>query len=284
MTWQLLTAISVLGLSTSILLQRVLIYKDKSDPVAYAVLFQGVVAVLLLIAASIVGFNFNGISDVWLCALASVLLYGVGHILYAKTLQHVEASVFSVLFATHAVWVMVVGVVLLHEQLSFLQILGSILLFGSVGLLIKNVKNIAIDKGTLLGLSTGLVFGGAVSSWSYVGRYADDTLSWAAISFVASSLAALLISPRAVYKMRPFLKPKILFKLGFLGVFYAVGSAAMLFAYKEGEFSVVSPLRQTGIIVTVLLALIFMPVERNRITRKLLASAICFAGVVLLLL
>ena len=58
----------------------------------------------------------------------------------------------------------------------------------------------------------------------------------------------------------------------------------MLFAYKYGTFAVVSPLRQTSIIVTVLLALILLPKERNRIPRKITAAALCMIGVLLIVI
>ena len=58
----------------------------------------------------------------------------------------------------------------------------------------------------------------------------------------------------------------------------------MLFAYQLGTFAIVSPLRQTSIIVTVLLALLLLPAERNRIGRKLLAAALCTLGVALVMI
>lgn len=51
MSWQLLTAISVLSLSVSVILQRTLIHRDKTDPFAYAVVFQGIVGILLMVVA-----------------------------------------------------------------------------------------------------------------------------------------------------------------------------------------------------------------------------------------
>jgi uncharacterized membrane protein len=84
--------------------------------------------------------------------------------------------------------------------------------------------------------------------------------------------------------MKPLLKPKVLATLMLLAVFYGIGSLAMLFAYKEGSFAIISPLRQTSIIVTVLLALAFLPQERNRIRRKILAALICAVGVVLIVI
>lgn len=283
MSWQLLTAISVLALSISVILQRVLLSKDKIDLYAYAVVFQGIVGIMLMAVALCVGFKLPNIENLWLPALISVIAFGTGHIAYAKTLQVVEASVFSVLFATQAVWIMLFGIVLFHESLEPLQILGAILIFCSVGFLVKNIRSLKLDRGTLLGLLTGLLFSVAVTSWSYVGRF-TDTLSWAAISFVGTSIVALAIMPRSIHKIRSLLTSNIVPKLLLLGGFYAIGSVAMLFAYKEGTFSVVTPLRQTSIIVTVLLALILLQNECNRIVAKIASAVVCFIGVVLIVI
>lgn len=84
--------------------------------------------------------------------------------------------------------------------------------------------------------------------------------------------------------MQLLLKPAVLIKLFALGIFYGIGSLTMLLAYKYGTFAIVSPLRQTSIIVTVLLALSLLPKERNRVRRKILAAMICMVGVILILL
>jgi drug/metabolite transporter (DMT)-like permease len=283
MSWQIFTAISVLGLSLSIILQRVLIHKDKLDPVAYAVFFQAVVGVILCAFALTAGFNFSNMDTHLLPAVASLFLFGAGHIVYAKTLQKVEASVFSVYFATHAIWVMALGILLLGESLTSMQIVGSVVLFASILLVVKDLRHFRPGTGTLLGLATGLLFGLAIACWSYVGRD-TDTLSWSAISFLGSSLAALLFSPKVVLHMKPMFAVGTLMRLVLLGVFYAVGSVAMLYAYKTGTFSLVSPLRQTGIIVTAVLALLLLPSERIEIPRKITAALVCTLGVVLLVL
>ncbi|MDB5166591.1 MAG: rane protein of unknown function [Candidatus Saccharibacteria bacterium] len=281
MSWQLYTAISVLGLSISIILQRVLIHKDKLDPFAYAVFFQGIVACIISAFAVISGFKLPNIGDYLLPAIGSMLLYGAGHIVYAKTLQRVEASVFSIYFATHALWVMLLGILLFGEKLSILQIIGSVLIFASVSLAVKSFRNFKPDTGALLGILTGVLFGLAITCWSYVGRH-TDTLSWAAVSFAGASLASLLFSPKAIKKIGPMLSLKILPRLVLLGVFYAIGSVAMLYAYKTGTFSLVSPLRQTGIIVTTVLALVLLSQERVNIKRKVAASVVCTLGVLFL--
>lgn len=282
MTWQLFTVISVLGLSISVLLQRTLLYKHKTDPFAYAIVFQAIVGILLLLPALLHGFNLAGLNEYILPAAIAILCFGVGHIFYAKTLQRVEASGFSVLFATQAVWTMALGIILLHESITLIQLLGTALIFGSVVLLAKNLRGILSDRGVLYGLITGLLFGVAVYFWSFVGRHVDG-MSWAAISFIGTSLVVLFIRPRTVGKLREVLQPVVLGKLWLLGIFYGIGSLTMLFAYQLGTFAVVSPLRQTSIVVTVLLALLLLPTERNRIRKKLLAAVVCTLGVLLII-
>lgn len=283
MTWQIFTVISVLALSSSVLLQKILLSKFKSDPYAYAVVFQGLVSVLLMFFALLVGFKLPGIEMVILPAIVSIIAFGLGHIAYAKTLQIVEASAFSVLFATQAIWIMLLGILLFNESLTILQVIGAIIIFCSVGLLVKNIKVLKLDKGTLLGLLTGLLFGIAITAWSYVGRHTDG-VSWAAISFVGTSLVAFAARPQSVKHMKHLFSSKVISSLIVLTVFYAIGSLAMLYAYKEGAFSIVTPLRQSSIIITTLLALLVITSERMRVKRKLIAAALCFIGVVMIVL
>ena len=283
MTWQLFTLISVLSLSVSVLLQRTLLHKHKTDPFVYAIVFQAIVGILLLIPALLHGFTLAGLEHYLLPTIITVGCFGIGHIFYAKTLQRVEASGFSVLFATQAVWTMALGIILLHESITLIQLLGTVLIFASVAMLARNLRSIFADRGVVYGLITGLLFGVAVYFWSYVGRHVDG-MSWAAISFVATSLVLLLVKPRTLWQLRPLLQPVVFGKLWLLGIFYGLGSLAMLFAYQLGTFAIVSPLRQTSIIVTVLLALLLLPAERNRIGRKLLAAALCTLGVALVMI
>lgn len=281
MTWQAYTAISVLGLSVSIILQRVLMHKDKLDPVAYAVFFQGLVGIIISVCLLFNGFSLPNWQHWWWAAIIALLAFGIGHIIYAKTLQRVEASVFSIYFATHAIWVMLLGILLFNEVLTTLQVLGAILIFASVGIVVNHVRHFKFDAGALLGLLTGLLFGIAITSWSYVGRHTDG-ISWAAASFVGSACVSLAFNPKIVRRMRPLFAPQVISRLALLGLFYAIGSVAMLYAYRTGTLSEVSPLRQTGIVGTVLLALVLLPAERVNISRKIVAAAVCSVGVVLL--
>lgn len=282
MTWELYTAISVLFLSISILLQRVILRGNKMPPLTYAINFQLMVTIIVFAFLLLQGFRVPDLGTVWPLALLCVVCFGVGHIFYAKTLQHVDASAFSILFATHAIWIMLFSILILGESLTAWQYLGTALIFISVGLVTQNWRSLLTNKGVMLGLTTGLLFGAAFIPYGIVGREVDP-LSWAAFSFLGATIVSFVISPKKALHIRKYLAGSLLAKFAVLGVLYAIGSVSLLYAYILGDFSVVSPLRQTGIIVTVLLALIFMKTERTRIKAKIAAAISATAGIILII-
>lgn len=283
MTWEIFTLISIVSLSISVILQRILLHNYKLDPYAYAVVFQLIVGCILFLFALPHGIKLPHIETLILPAIGASVFFGVGHIVYAKALQVVEASVFSVLFAMQAIWMMLFGVFLFQENITYLQLAGVVLIFAGIGLIVKNIRSLKFDHGILLGLLAGLLFGLAITCWSHVGRHTDE-LSWAAISFFTSTAVTLLIRPATLKHASSVLSRPILVRLSVLGVFYGLGSVTMLYAYTLGTFSVVSPLRQMSIIVTVLLALVFLKSERTRVWQKVVAAVISFAGVALVVM
>jgi len=280
MSWQLLIALNVLTFSVSMVLRRVLLRHETTDSVAYVIIFQGMVGVLTGIYALLHGFHMPDLGRYWLPMLVTVLLYAAGHLASTAAFRRLEASVFSVLFATSAVWTMAAGPILFSDRLSLLQIVGTVLVLASVLLLVDRRGLRTLDRGLLFGLLTSALFGLATAGWAYVGRHADVP-SWTALSFIGPSLAVLLLRPRAVLRMRPFLSGHLLAKMLALGAIFSVSSLASLFAYRDGNVGAVAVLQQTSIIVTTILGVIFLH-ERTHLCRKALAAAICFAAVLLI--
>src|SRR3990167_1796753 len=280
MSWQFFIAISVITSSVAVLLQRLLLHRDKSNPYAYIVVFEGLVALFVGTYAVINGFVMPDFGKYWLAIIATCVLYGAGNVAYAKTLQRVEASIFSVLFATGAVWVMLMGIIFLDEVLSTSQIIGSVLIFISIAVLGYSKKSLKFSKGILFGLLTGLIYGVATALWAYVGR-GSDVASWTAISFAGPSLVVLIAYPRSVKHMKSFLSGAKLIRMALLGVTFSIGAVTLLTAYNKGNVSAVAPINQTAIVITTLLAVIFLR-ERDHLPKKILSATICFIGALLI--
>jgi len=100
MIWQPLVLISVLSYSVSVLLERVLLKNEKSDPIAYSVVFQLVVGLIVLAYALIKGFSVPNLYPILPNLILMTFLYGVGNILIFNSLKVGEASEFTIVFAT----------------------------------------------------------------------------------------------------------------------------------------------------------------------------------------
>ena len=84
----------------------------------YVIIFQGLVGLLTGAYALLHGFHIPDIGRYWFAIIATILLYAAAHIVSARAFQLVEASVFSVLFASSAIWTMLVGLFLFQERLA----------------------------------------------------------------------------------------------------------------------------------------------------------------------
>ena len=280
MSWQLLVAINVVTFSISVLLRRILLHEDKSDPIAYSIVFQALVGILTGIYAILHGFKAPDFGKYWFAITATTVLYALGNIASAKALQRVEASIFSILFASSAIWTIAASYLILHDKLSILHFFGILLVLASVATLGEKSNSGRISRGTLLTLFTALLFGLAVVGWTYVARRADVP-TWTSLSFLGPSLAILLVKPRAVRKMRPFLSRRIFNTMLLLGVIYSISALTALFAYRDGNVNLVAVLQQSSIILTTVLGIVFLN-ERKDLLKKAVSALICLVGVVLI--
>ena len=281
MDWQFFTSISVIASSTLVIIQRVILRNQKTDPIAFVLLTQLINSIVMTIIAILNGWKMPDLSLYWFPMLVTFVLYGGGHILYAHTLKRVEASVFSILLATSTVWVMAMGVIVFDEIIGLREIIGALLIFASIVLLTERTGKIKLDRSIVMGLVMGLIFGIASAAWVYVGKLADS-LTWIALSAIGPGLVVLFIQPRAVLKIKPLLTKSVLAKMALLSASFGVANLAMLIAYKSGPITSVAPLLQTNILVTVLLGIVFLG-ERARLLHKIGAGIVCLLGVLLLI-
>lgn len=280
MSWQLLTAVSVISISVSVLLQRILLHKEKIDPLAYIIVFNGLVASIIFAYSYIHGFKLPDFSSLWFPIMATIALYAAGNVAYAKALQVVEASIFCILFATNAIWTMAVGLVIFREHLSIEQFVGVVLIFASVAMLAERKGEIRLNRGILLGLITGVLYGLATVGWVYVSR-SSEPITWTALSFAGVSLSVLLSNIKSVSNIKPLLNGGILLKLLILCFLFSISAVTLITAFQKGNVSLIAPLQQSSLILTIILAVIFLG-EKDRIWHKTAAAVVCFVGILLI--
>ncbi|MDD5710770.1 MAG: DMT family transporter [Candidatus Colwellbacteria bacterium] len=281
MSWFTLSIISVITLAISNLLRRVLMKDDKSDAVAYSLVFQLMCAFLVGLFAFSHGFVALPVFELPLNFLLTMVLYGTGTLLLFRAVQTTEASKATILASSSTLWAVIVALILLGESFSVLKIIGVGLILGGIILISLKKEVFSLSRGDLYVLCSALCYGIAFANDTFILRQ-SDVLSYTALAFLLPGLFILAIQPKALRKLGSFSNLGVLLRMAIMSIFYSASAVTVYLAYqKGGAASQLAPIGQSVVILTVLLAAIFLG-ERENLGKKFVAAIMTTIGVLLL--
>ncbi|MGH7246014.1 MAG: EamA family transporter [Candidatus Levyibacteriota bacterium] len=280
MTWQLLLGFSILAVSFSTILQRVLLKENKSDPISCALFFQVMTGIILGIFAFVHGYHAVPIFSVLPNIVLMTVLYALGNICIFISLKSTEASTFTITFATRGLWTVIGAVLFLGEHFFLHQIFGTLLIFLSIILVSFKKESFVFTKGIVLSLFAGFLFGMAFTNDALM-LQKFDLLSYLTINFLFPGIFIGIVYPKKIVLLRSLLTKSLFLKLTFLSFLYAVSVVCLDGAYTVGRNAAqIGILFQISTIVTVIFAIFFLK-ETTQIAKKLLAAIFAFLGVIL---
>jgi len=282
MSWQILIALSVLLYSFSVLLQKVLLKDDKSDPISFSIFFQ--VGVSIIIAALV--FLLNGgivipdLSEIWVYVLLMGILYGLANVSVFKSLKLTDASQFGVLFQSKNLFAIVGTSLIFNEMLTTKQWIGALLLIAGVVIVSLNKTKLKIDKGSLLALLAGLLFGAANVNDRFLVSYFDP-YSYVVVGFLFPAILISVIYPRKLAGIKIFLNKSYLFKMAVLCLTYGLSATAFFAALSTTDnASQLFTINAFSVITVVVFSMIFLK-ERDFMPRKILGAILSLVGLLL---
>jgi drug/metabolite transporter (DMT)-like permease len=228
-------------------------------------------------------------SDWLVVILSGVIGLAVADTLYLKALGLIGAGRMGVIATLNSPFVILISILYLNESLSLWQLVGLLMVISAILLLISEKKLSNINKRALYkGIGVGIcaVFLTALSLVIVKPVLeSNDFFSLAAARMGVGILAMLLflvltgnvIKTIAQYKL--FHDWATIITASFTGAYIALG--LWLAGYKYAEATTASILTQTNSVFIVLLAIIFL--DESITPKKLLAAAISFSGVLLVL-
>lgn len=280
MSWIFFALISILSLSIANLLQRVLMKNEDSEIFSYSIVFQITCALIVGAFAFIKGFSLPPIFQLPWNFLFMTVLYGTGTLLLFKALQSLEASETTILTSVRSLVTVVSAVVLLREAYSLKEAVGTLLILLSI-FLISQVKKLSFKKGSIYAFGFALCFGLAVTNDVFILKRAD-AVSYATIGFLLPGIFLILVNPKSLKRLNRFFDIHILSKMFLMCLFYSIAAIAFYTAVTSGaKASQIGPINQSSIIVTVLLAAIFLS-EKDNLFKKIIAAVLVTIGVILL--
>lgn len=281
MTWFTLTLCSVILGSIANILQKVLMKGDKSNPYSYAIVFHLLLGGMNLLFALWHGFQVPLLSqDIGLLFVSS-LLWGGCTIFLFKALQLLESSEVTILSSIKVIITIIASILLLHENFSLQKIIGAIIIFIAILLVSNRQKNIKINIGVLYIVIMAIFSGLGIVVDSYTVQH-YDAISYNTITNFIIGFLLLACYPKALTHWKHFIQPNFLKKMLPLGLFSTL--QALLYLYSligGGNTAQIGTIRQAQVIVTVLLAIIFLN-EKSHLVRKLFAAVLVTCGILLL--
>lgn len=281
MSWLALTILSVVIASVASILQRVLMRGDKSNPYSYAIIFHLLLGVLVLFFGLIHGTDFSLFSgNIYMLLLASAL-WGACQVFLFKALQLLEASEKTIISNLSVVFTIIASVIFLGEVLTAWNVVGALLIVAASLLIVDMRQGFKFNIGVWYALAMALFAGLAiVADSANVQQY--DVLAYSTFSNFLSGFFILAFYPKTLRQWGHFVQPNFLLKMVPLAVLSATQGVLYLLALTYGgNTAQVGTIRQSSVIVTVLLAIIFLN-ERGRLWHKLAAAVLVTAGVFLL--
>lgn len=281
MDWLLLTLVSILVVSIANILQRILMRDDNSNPYSYAIVFQLLIAILNLPIVILYGFQPPAFNLNLLFFGVAALFWAVTAVFLFKALKLLEASEVTILSSVRVIITIVASVVFLREAFSYLNILGTILILISIFLVTNFKRGIKFNKGVVYTLLMALFSGLAIVADGFNVR-TYNAISYNTIVSFLIVFILLIFYPKALKQWKQFVQPNFLKKMLPLGIFSTVQGLAYLVALSYGgNTSQVGTIRQASVIVTVILAVVFLN-EKDNLIRKLMAAILVTGGVILL--
>jgi len=283
MTWQILIAISIILYSVSVVLQRKILKNNTTDPISFAILFQFGVSIVVGIIVLLFWHKIviPDLRPVWIGLLAMSVLYGLANIFIFRSLKLTEASKFTVIFSSKTFFAILGVWLFFGEKLNSNQMIGAVLIF--VGIIVVSGKEIfhKINKGDLFAVLAAAFFGLANTTDRYlIGSF--DPYSYVVIGFFLPGVFISLMHPKKVAEIGKQINPNFLTKLIPLLIMYGFSAAAFFSAMqKTTNTSQLFSINSVSSVVVVVFAAILLK-EKDHFGRKLLASIIGLAGLVLL--
>lgn len=282
MNWFTLSLIANLSLAADYLLKKPVLNKKEVDPVAFAIYFQLLVALIALPLAIYLGVRIENFGAILPLILLMAFFYALCNIALYWGMKLTEVSRVSIIMTTIPLWVFLGGVILLKESLGLNKILGFLAITFGLLLLSWQRGALRLDRGSSYALLASLFASGAFLIDKQIIDNFSSPFLYQIFAFGLPGILVGVLQPRSIPKIRALFSRKVQ-ALTFLATLSLITvSFATLSAYRlGGEVSRVIPIVRASTIVVVIFSYLFLG-ERKDLSKKLVAAVLVVLGVALL--
>lgn len=279
--WLLLLFIHVLGLTGFNLILRKSVL-EKVDRFALATIMQTGLAIPAVFIVIIRPPEFDLYDTKNYILLGLIILFNIGlHVSNVKSLQYLEAGVYSIIYNLRLLIVTVLGILFLNEDVIWLRILGGVLIFLAILIVKQKSSKFVRIKGTEWAIAAAFI----ISFLNVTEKVVINDiglLNYFPVAMIITWLlmfSYLVLSGRRI-RSSVLLQPKMLQ----LMTFRAISGYAFTGALAAGALvSVANYISGMSVILMVVLGALLLK-EREYILRKTIATGVAVLGLTVILI
>lgn len=287
MDWLHLIFISLTAYSFGTIVQKLILNDDKVHPISFSIIFQTINGIAFILAALIFSdLDFQGIINLWPYVLLGCLLYAATNFFSFLSLQKIDASKYTIIFASRGLFTVIASTLFLNETLdSVSKIIGVILII--LGVVVVTIDKFdrslfQITKFEAFGLLAALAVGLANTNDSVVLKQMD-IFTYTGVVFIIPALILAIISKSGRTNIKPLLNLKFLPKIVLFSILIFISAFTFFSALEIHNSAEVSSVNLLGTVLTVLLGIILLH-ERRNILKKIVGSVLSILGLLLITL
>jgi len=280
MNWFFWILISVVTTAGANIFQRVLMREKDSDPYGTAVVFQFATGFLTGLFALWSGFVLPPIGRYFWNFLGSTFCWGIGSLFLFYAYQALGSSEIAILSAFGSVVTIITSILFLGERFTIEKTVGTVLVLSSILIISRKKGGLSFGKGTIFALIATVLYGLAVTNDAFILR-TYNAISYTSVILFLPGFLLIALRPKSVRSFARLTQKKFSKNMALLGIFYSVQAVAYYVALQRGTASQVAPIYKANIILTVLLAMVFLK-EKDHKWSKLLSTVLVTIGVLLI--
>lgn len=282
MTWALFLGASIFAQAVANVMNRVVMKSADKGTWAYAALSQIITGALIGIYALVVGFEMPPLLDLWPYFLATVILNVGANVFQNEALRTAEISFYTILTSCRILISMFAAFLVLGEVITVWQGVGALIMIAAITVVFSRHFEWKWEPwmgyAMLYALCSGLVFIGDAKIVSET----SSIPSYMALAFAVPGFMTIAFKPRIVSDIWRLASSKQVFSMTAWSASYGFMAVTLWLAYQYGAAaSQMAPIRQSAVILTVVIAMVFLN-ERSHMLRKIVAALLATCAVYLI--
>lgn len=281
MLWGLLLVVHLVGFVGYTLMLRRSALAGVNKLLLAALMQSGIFLPILLVIAAGSPLYVDFSAWEWIALAASGLLIAGLQVSVIQALQHLEASIFTIVFNLRLFLVTILGFLFLHDLPSVLQMIGGLVIFASILLLNLHKDRQYLSTPVLYGLLATLMISATVT----MEKFNLLQVGFTSYMFWSQGMAAVLLWLLALKRGARLqsLKKSLDWHTAVLVLLRAASGWGYTGALLYGSLAVTGYISGLGVALIVLFG-VFLLNERQHIVQKLSAVGVAVIGLTLILI